>query len=787
MKVPSTEAIMDDFRFVGKSIERKDALEKVTGTAVFGADVNLPRQLYAAICRSPYASARIIRVDTSEAEKVPGVRVVLTGMDDLGNFGQFISDQPVIAVDRVRYEGEPVAAVAAEDLDAANEAVRKIKVEYEPLKPVLNPMEAVAPGAPLLHEDWSAYEMVYEAAPTLGTNICDSFRLRRGDVEAGFKEADVIIEKDYCTKGIQHSTIETHCATARYDERGLVIWSPAQSPFMLRGQLAKLFKLSVNKVRLICTYIGGGFGSKYELKAEPLAAALAVRAGGRPVKLVFSRHEDYVASGVRGPSYVHLKTGAKKDGRLTAYEIKVLYDTGAYTTTGPRITYNSGLAAGSPYKIPNVAVDAYTVVTNKQLTCAYRGFGVPEISWAYESQMDLLADALGMDPLELRLLNAYEDGDISDTGEKLVSVGLKDCIKEAARLVEWDKGYQPSVTPDGKLRAKGIACTNKLTGTPSTSSVIIKMNEDGSVTILQSGLEIGQGVNTVIPIMVAEALGISIDKVMAVPVDTLYTPYEKTTTGSRLTFHVGNAALRAVEDMKKQIRHLAAIAWKTDADAIKIEDGIITGKAGDGTEKRLALEEIAKSGMMKEQEPIVGRGLYSTSDIFDPPDKATHQSRRPTAMWFWSAQAVDLTVDPRTGKVEIIRIAAAHDVGRAINHMGVTQQIEGSVSMGLGHTLLEEMIYDDNGILLNPNMVDFKVPTAKDATYDLKIAMVEHPHPEGPYGAKGIGEPALTPTAPAVGNALARATGIRFYSIPLKADDILLALKAKRDGGKEGR
>ncbi|HWQ80568.1 MAG TPA: xanthine dehydrogenase family protein molybdopterin-binding subunit [Anaerovoracaceae bacterium] len=775
---------MDDYRYVGKNIERKDALEKVTGTAVFGADINLPRQLYAAICRSPWAHAKIVSIDISEVENLPGVKVVLTGKDNLGNFGQFITDQPVIAGDKVRYEGEPVAAVAAEDLDTAMEAVRRIKVVYEPLEAVLNPMDAIRQDAVLVHEDWNAYEMAHEACPTLGTNICDSFRLRRGDVEKGFQEADIILEKFYNTKGIQHSTIETHCATAQYDERGLVVWTPAQSPFMLRGQLAKLFKLSINKVRLICTYVGGGFGSKYELRAEPLAAALAMRTEGRPVKLVFTRHEEYVSSGVRGPSYVHLKTGVKKDGTFTAYEIKVYYDTGAYTTTGPRVTYNSGLAAGSPYKIPNVSVDAYTIVTNKQSTCAYRGFGVPEISWAYESQMDLLAQELNMDPLELRLMNAYEDGDLSDTGEKLFSVGLKECLREAARLIGWDKNFKGELTPDGKLRGKGIACTNKLTGTPSTSSVMIKMNEDGSVTILKSGMEIGQGVDTAIPVMVAEALGISIDKVMVVPVDTMYTPFEKTTTGSRLTFHVGNAALRAVEDMKEQIRHLASIAWKTDQDLITIENGLITGRDQEGNVRTLALEEIGKSGLMKEQEPILGRGLYTTSDIFDPPDKETHQSTRPTVMWFWSAQAVDLTVDPETGKVEILKFAAAHDVGKAINQMGVIQQIEGSVSMGLGHTLLEEMIYDENSILQNPNMVDFKVPTMRDSNYDLGIAIVENPHPEGPFGAKGIGEPALTPTAPAVGNAIAQAAGIRLYSIPLKADDILLALKQKQNEGR---
>lgn len=772
---------MSEYRVVGKSTIRKDALEKVTGAAIFGADVNLPRQLYAAICRSPWAHAKIISIDISEAELVSGVQVILTGKDFPKNYGQFISDQPVIAVDRVRYEGEPVAAVAAETLDAALEAVRKIKVEYEPLKPILDPFEAIEEGAPLLHEDWYQYEMNHEAAPTKRSNICDSFRLRRGDIEKGFAEADVIIEKKYNTKGIQHTTIETHCATAQYNERGLVIWTPAQSPFMLRAQLAKLFNFSINKVRLICTNIGGGFGSKYELKAEPLVALLAMKTGGRPVKLVFTRHEDYVAGGVRGPSYVHLKTGAKRDGKLVAYEIKVYYDTGAYTTTGPRITYNSGLAAGSPYNIPNVSVDAYTVVTNKQLTCAYRGFGVPEISWAYESQMDLLAKELNMDPVELRLLNAYEDGDISDTGEKLFSVGLKECIREAARMIDWDKDFKPGLTPEGKLRGRGIACTNKLTGTPSASSVILKMNEDGSVTILQSGLEIGQGVNTVIPIIVAEALGISVDKVANVPVDTLYTPYEKTTTGSRLTFHVGTSALRAVEEIKKRIIHLASIAWKMDEDMIVIQDGVIIGKDENGNEKTLKIEDIGKSSLMREQEPIVGIGAYTSSDIFAEPDKETHQSSRPTVMWFWSAQAVELEVDPGTGQVKILKFAAAHDVGKAINYIGALSQIEGSVMMGLGHALLEEMIYDDNSKLLNPNMVDFKIPTSMDVDYDLRVSMVEEPHPEGPYGAKGIGEPALTPTSPAVGNAIAQATGIRLWTVPMKADDILLAMKKKRD------
>ena len=768
---------MDNYRVVGKSIQRKDAMEKISGTAVFGPDVNLPGQLYAAICRSPWAHARILSIDVTEAKKVPGVRLVLTGKDGPGKFGQFIEDQPVIAIDRVRYEGEPVAAVAAEDLDAAMEAVKKIKVKYEPLKPILDILEALEPDAPLIHEDWNSYSRVNEAAPIQGTNICNTFHLRKGDVEAGFKLADIIIEKDYNTKGIQHTTIETHCATAKYDERGLTIWTPAQSPFILRNQLSKLFNLPQNKVRLICTYIGGGFGSKYELKAEPLAAVLAIKSGGRPVKLVFTRHDDFIASGVRGPSRVHLKTGAKKDGTLVAYEIKAYYDTGAYTTTGPRITYNAGLGAGSPYKIPNVSVNTYTIVTNKQLTCPYRGFGTPEISWAYENQMDILAEKLNMDPLDLRLMNAFEEGDESATGEILQSVGLKECLKEAARLLDWQKDFKPGLTPDGKLRGRGIACTQKLTGTPSASSVITKLNDDGSVIILQSGMELGQGVNTVIPQIVAEELGVSVEKVMVVPVDTFYSPYEKTTTSSRLTFHVGNAALKAVEDMKKQIKHLASTAWKTDEEKIEIRDGFIIGKDSSENEKTIAIEDMGKSGMLKDQEPVIGCGKYSTSDIFDPPDKETHHSKRPTVMWFWSAQAAEVEVDPGTGKVEIIKFSAAHDIGKAINPLGVLSQIEGAVIMGIGYTLFEELIYDENSKLLNANMVDYKIPTSKDAKIDLRISMVENPHPAGPYGAKGIGELGLTPTAPAIGNAIAQAIGARLMTIPMKADAILKALK----------
>lgn len=776
---------MNQYLIVGKSIPRKDGYEKVTGAAIYGADVFLPKMLHATVCRSPHSHARIINVNIESALKVPGVRVIVTGRDNIGQFGQFMLDQPVIAFDKVRYEGEPVAAVAAEDKDAAMEAVSLIEVEYELLPPVLDSIQAAAPGAPLVHEKWSHYKMSQAADPVDGSNICDHFRLRKGDVEAGFAEADIIVENDYEGKMIQHATIETHVSTVLFDNKGLTIWSPIQSPFMTRAQMAELFGLSMNQVRFICTHIGGAFGSKYELRTEPVLALLASKVKGRPVKMAHSRHEEFLCGGCRSPWRVHVKTGARKDGTLVAHQLTIYWDTGAYATTGPRVNYNACYGAVTPYKIPNIAIDGYTVVTNKHIATAYRGFGVPEVVWGYENQMDILAEKLNMDRVDIRLRNALEDGDESGPGEILTAVGVKDCIKEAARLLDWNTDFKAGLTPEGKLRGRGFAAFCKLTGTPSSSSIIIRMNEDGTVLVYLSGTEMGQGATTVIAQIVAESLGISVDKVICLPVDTHYSPFDKTTTSSRLTFHNGNAALDAVKRIKEQLRELAAIAWKMDTERIVIEDGVIIGTDEDGQEKRLAIDAIGKSGIFKEQKPVLAFGQYTTADIFDPPDSETHLSKRPTVMWFWGAQGAEVEIDPETGRVEVKKFAAAHDIGKAINPLGVCQQIEGGVLMGLGHALLEEAIFDDKARLLNGNMVDFKVPTCRDAKIDLKMSLVEtKPHPEGPFGAKGIGEPGLCGTATAIACAVSDAAGWRFTSLPIKADAVLEALNKKKDAAK---
>ena len=776
--------VMGDYQAVGRPLPRKDGLEKVTGTAVFGPDVKFADMLYAAIYQSPHGHAKILSYDLEEAKAMPGVRLVLTGEDLPNNFGAFIADQPILARDKVRYHGEPVVAIVADNAHAAKAAAKKVKVEYELLPVVLDPYEAMQPGAPLVHNNWSNYTHTADFTAVDGTNLCDHFPLRYGDVEKGFAEADVVIENTYRTAAVNHSTIEVHVAVAKFEPvtKQLTIWSPAQSPFMVRKQLAGLFGLKQSDVRMICTYIGGGFGGKYELKLEPIAAALAMRTGGKPVQVIYDRHQEYLGGCVRGSTVIKIKSACNKDGKMVAQKIENYFDTGAYSTTGPRINYNAGFAAITPYKIPNVWIDGYTVATNRQITSAYRGFGMPEYSFAFENQMDLLADKIGMDPCEFRLMNLYHTGDFSATGEVLPAVGIEKCLKAAADLINWKDGdWKRRVMPDGKWRAKGIACGIKLTGTPSTSSVVLKFNDDASVQILQSGVELGQGVNTVIPQFVTERLGIPYENVSVVPVDTMFTPYEKTTTGSRLTFHVGNAAVKAADDVIDQLRGLAAIAWKCEKEQITFSDGVLYGPAG----QVQALKDIGKTSFMKEQEPVLGRGLYTTSDIWDKPDPATHASKKPTAQWFWAAHACEVEVDPKTGKTTILDYAAAQDVGCAINTMNCVQQVEGGVVMGMSHCMLEGLIYDDKGHLLNGNMVDFKVATAKDTKFNIKVALINNPVDDNPYGARGIGEPPVVPPAAAISTAVSRACGVRIKSIPLKADEVLSAIKSVEDG-KEG-
>ena len=491
---------------------------------------------------------------------------------------------------------------------------------------------------------------------------------------------------------------------------------------------------------------------------------------GKPVKIVNERNEEFAAALCRAPAKFKLKTGATKDGMLIAQSIQIWWDTGAYATLGPRVNYNAGFAANGPYHIPNSYVDSYCLVSNKAIGTAYRGFGVAEVANAHEMQMDALAEKLNMDPLEFRLKNVLRDTSESVTGEIMQSVGAAECLEKAAKAIDWHNKPLRWTTPDGKLRGKGIACYIKVTGTPSTTSCMLRMNDDGSVTLLSGAREMGQGVETVLPQIAASVLGMKTERILMSPVDTAFTPYDKTTTSSRSTFHSGNAVMQAAHLIIEQLKLLVAKKWKTNAADIEFADGIFSS-ASDAS-RSLHINDVGKSGILKEEPPVIAVGRYGTKDIFDPPDPDTHQSKRPTIMWMMGAQAAEVEVDPGTGQVKIIKIGAAHDVGKAVNPSNCRQQIEGAVLMGAGSALSEEMIYKD-GVLVNGNMVDYKVPTSMDADFETEVVLVEQPHPEGPYGVKGLGEPGLAPTAPAIANAISAACGCRFTAIPIKSENIL--------------
>lgn len=753
---------------IGSSIPRKDGRSKVTGRAKYGADINLAGQLYAAIHHSSCAHGWIKAIHTEKALAYPGVRAVILGKDFPVCYGQFIADQPILAINKVRYHGEPVAAVVADTDRIAHEAARLIEVEYDPL-PVVDTIEDALTGTSLVHENWDDYIIYGLTHPQKETNIIDRFQLIHGDVEKGFAEADVIVENEFYCSMLQHAVIETHVALADATPDKLVIYSPAQSPFSVRGSIAKLLGYRMDQVQIIITEIGGGFGCKAEPKLEPIVAMLSKKVG-RPVKLVYDRNEEFEATLTRAPAKFYLKTGATKEGKLTAQTIKVYWDTGAYGTFGPRVNYNAGYASNGPYMIPNCHTDGYCLVTNHSLGTAYRGFGITEVCCAHETQMDELAHRLNMDPVEFRLKNVLRDGMTNVTGEVMVSSGVAECVEKAAENIDWGKTPEHWVTPDGKLHGKGIACFIKLSGTPSTTSCTVRMNEDGSINIMSASTEMGQGVRTVLPQFVTSVLGVDIEKITVSQIDTAITPYDKTTTSSRSTFHSGNAVLEASQEIARQLRILVGKKWNVPAEDVLLADGVFTCKTN--SEKRLHINDIGKSGVLKEERPVIAVGRFGTKDIFDPPDELTHQTSRTTIMWMMGCQAAEVEVDPKTGQVRIVRIGAAHDVGHAINPLGCLQQIEGGMVMGAGHALTEEMIYQD-GILKNGNMVDYKVPTSMDADFEYKISLVETAHPEGPYGAKGIGEPGVAPTAPAIANAISAACQHRFHAIPIKPEDIL--------------
>ena len=764
---------MSPSRYVGKGITRSDALEKAMGRALFAVDLKLPDMLCGRILRSPFAHARIRAIDASRAMSLPGVKAVITREDiegRLGQYGMTITDQSVVATDKVRFVGDPVAAVAAVDADTAEEALSCIDVQYEELPCLLTIEDALAPGAPLLHDHIMAVPPLRDLlAPEQGTNICTHFKLRHGDVEEGFRRSALLFEDTFTTEPVYHATLEPHCAIAKVlPGPRIEVVSNNQDPSNLQAQLSQVFGVPQSSIRIVIPYVGGGFGSKISPKLEPIAVALAWKAA-RPVKLVLDREEDFLMITRHGTKVV-IKTGVAKDGTLVARQIAVYFDKGAYADIGPVVTKNSGLTAAGPYRIPHVKIDAYSVYTNKVPGGAMRGFGIPQVAWAYEQQMDIIAERLGLDPLELRQKNLLVEGDLFHSGQVMEDIALGQLLDRAAAGIGWgDQGRKLGTKAGIVSRGKGISIGMKGTGTPSTSGALVKMHADGSVSLMCNTVEMGQGIRTVFSQIIADELALPIEKILVADPDVTVAPFDSGTQSSRSTFHMGNAILLATGDLKRQLLDAASVMLDAPQEELEFADGSIRVK--EVPDKSLPLA-LAVKGPGVSRGSLTGRGTFQTSGTIAP---GTAQG---IASFFWMSAAggVEVEVDRETGVTKVLRYVGVVDAGRMINPSNIEQQNMGSIVMALGQAFTERLIYGQKGELLNADFVDYKIPTIKDLPDELIASALEVTNRNGPYGAKGIGEVMIVPPLPAIANALYRATGVRFRSLPLTPEKVLEGL-----------
>ncbi len=754
-----------------------DAAEKVLGMAEYTNDLDLFGVLEAEMLTSPCAYARIRSIDVSRALSLDGVIAVVTGNDIKGLYGPVVKDRPVLAQGVVRFAGEPVAAVAATSKQIARRAVELIKVIYEQLKPVLTPQEALAPTAPLLHEDMINYEKEITTNPVVGTNICNHFKIRKGNVEKGFAESDYVFEETYEVPRNHHVCLETYAVIAQFEKEGtLHLWTSNQSPYVLQRALAALFNMPWNKVRITIPTLGGGFGSKIYPSLEPIIVALAQRSGHKPVRLTLDREQDFYRITNHGCT-VTIKTGIRKAGTLMARQLVTYWDTGAYADCGPLVARNSGFTSAGPYRIENVKIDAYCVYTNRPVATAFRGYGIPHVTWAYECHLNRIAHEMGLDPVEIRLKNFIQDGDISHTGEKMVAVGMKECLEQVAKAANWKPGKRPAAIDlgDGRFRSLGVACSWKGTMRHYATSATVRILEEGSVEVNCSNVDMGQGSSTIYAQIAAQELGVPVEQVAVRHPDTFITPYDRTTSASRGTFHGGTAVMNAARDAWQQVAVYAAKVFRCHPSDVRAENGFIINPE---TSHKYSFGEIIDKAVIGGVD-VIGRG-DSIMDGGTGLDRETGQGSNPTSFWMYAAQIVDLEVDTRTGQTRVHKILAASDVGRAINKTNCVQQIQGGVTMGLGIALSEELKFDDEGRILNNNLRDYKIQTCVDVP-PIEAIIVEVPHPLGPYGAKGLGEAPVGPTAPAVADAVANAAGMWIRRLPITPERVL---EAMRKGGE---
>lgn len=771
-----------DLKYVGKSLDRVDAVKKVTGTAEFVDDLRLPRMLYAACVRSPYAHARILSIDISEAEKFPGVKCVITGDEYTNRAGLYLEDRYFMAKigDTAKYMGEVVAAVAAETAEIARQACDLIKVDYEELPAVTNALDGMKPDAPIIHPNLHTYKIAPIFYPEKGTNISHHYVLRKGDAPKAFEEADYVFEHTFYVPHVQHVPLEPHVTMAQYDANGkLTVWSSCQSPYAVRQALSVAFAMPLNKIRVISPNVGGGFGSKAGTTLEGIVIPLAKHCQGRPVKLVYSREDEFVNTYVRQGMHAKIKASVRKDGKITALHNEFIWDGGAYTEYGVNITKAGGWASAGPYDIDNVWTDSYCVYTNNPVGGPYRGFGMCEIHFAIEQNMDIIAEKLGISPVEIRKINGIKQGGYTGMGEKLEVAGLEECINQVIQDIEYDKPCEPA--GPHKLRAKGLAAGWKSPSMPTnaSSAAIIRMNEDGTFFLMSSGQDLGQGSSTVLLQIAAEALSVSPDMISLFTGDTDYTPYEWQTVASRTTYCAGNAVKLAAQNLIDKVLDLAQIKMGAVKRDLEFKDGYVIHRIY--PERRLPISSFALGVSFDDGSgyggPAIGVGTFTLENNINSDKNTGIAKHRPAAYWTMGANACEIEIDTDTGACRVLKMASCFDAGKVINPTLYATQAEGAMVQALGTALFEELKLKD-GRVLNKNFVDYKIPTAGDIP-EFIIKYVEHAEPTGPYGARGIGEPVMVPGAPCIANAIYNAIGVRFHRMPITSEDILKALREK--------
>lgn len=775
---------MEKLKYVGQSSVRIDGKEKVSGAALFTDDLEFgPDLLYAEIVEGPHAHAMINSIDTSEAEHVPEVLCVVTGKDFPYNFGLYMKDRFIFAQDRVRFFGEQIAAVVARTPEAAKKAAKLVRVSYSPLPKVLSPVDAVKKNADLIHPDLKHYEHVPWFFPKPDSNIAHHRKIRKGDVEKGFAEADYVLEDTYEVPRYAHCAIEYHAAVAKFDHSGrLTVWASSQSPHTQRNLFASALApmgITHNDVRVIAPHVGGGFGSKAGVTMEIIAAAIATKVKGHPVKVLWNRKREFYNTYQRLGVTANLKVGVKKDGRITALHHELFWDAGAYVEYGANVVNAVGLSAIGPYRVDNASIDSYCVYTNLPPGGPYRGFGYSEFLFGLESHMERIAGHLGIDPIEIRRRNAIKAGDLTAYGAPMNPNGLQQAIDAVEKEIGWKKKLV-SKDPDIAI-GKGFSLFWKAPAMPpnTSSSCFLKFNEDASVNLLVSGMDIGQGFLTVMAQIAAEVLSVPVSKIRTENPDTDRNPYEWQTVASHVTWGCGNAVKLAAMDARKQILALVSRTHHLPEETLFLEDEQV--KCMTRPDFSLPLKDFVIAGIQMgdgtfKGGPIIGRGVFMPEYASTKANPETSQGGHPNVHYTVGAAAAIIEVDRKTGKVKVKKIVEAVDCGKAINPDLVKGQITGGILQGISTVLYEEMKFDHRAKMLNPNFTDYKIPTSLDLPDEVVPIIIEVPEPDGPYGARGMGEHTMIPVAPMIANAIEDALGIRIKSMPITSEKICLTL-----------